>query len=575
MGKRVVIIGGVVAGPKVAAKLRRLDPEATITIVEKGKFLSYSGCGLIYYIGGKIKNYQELMETPEGEMQDPEFFEKFTQVKVYNQTEATRINREKKEIETRSLVTGETRILPYDYLVLATGARIFQPNIKAFELQQPDLELGYMDLAHVYTMHGVEDAEAIRWTIKEKLAKKAVIVGGGSIGLEMAECLVENGLEVTLVEMLPEILPTFLDEDIGLLIRRYCQTRGINIQVGETIKYIEGEGGLVKRVITDQGSYEADIVIMATGFKSNSELAQKAGLIIGKSGGIQVDTSLRTSDPNIFAAGDCIEVENLVFGEKVYMPMGSLASKQGRVVALNICGENEIFRGALSSMILKFFEYTIARSGLTVKQAKDLGYEVEYSLVPSFDKARYYPGAQQVIIKMIAEKGTKRLLGAQIIGKGDVSMSIYALAPVLHYGGRLEDLSNLDLPYSPPFSSVIDSVCVAANVLRNKLEGKLVGISPQEVERKRKQGDNFVFLDVRTPKEYLDLRIPGSTLSPLTVLSQKLDDIPKDKEIIIFSEVGHRGYEASLILKNAGFQDVKVMDGGITCWPYEQGRGEG
>ncbi len=566
MAKRVVIVGGVAGGPKVAAKLRRLDPEAEITIIEKGKFLSYAGCGLPYYVSGEIKEYRELMETPVGVLRDPEFFEKFKGVKVYNRTEAIKIDRAGKMVEARRLDTGEILSFPYDYLVLATGAKVFFPPVKAVDFDHPG-EINARDLANVHALHGIEDAESIRWMIAEKLAKKAVVIGGGLIGMEMTESLVKSGLEVTIIEILPEILPIF-DEDMGILVRRYCQSQGVRVMVGERIERFEARDGVVKRVITDKGEYEADLVVVAAGFKPNTDLAQRAGLEIGVTGGIKVDMFMRTSDPSIFAVGDCVEIENLICNSPAYMPMGSLANKQGRVAAINIAGGQEVFRGALNSAIFKLFDYTIARTGMTVRQAKELGYEVEYALAPAPDRAHYFPGAQGVITKLVADKRSGKLLGAQVIGSGNVTKSIYALATALYYGGKVEDLSSIDLPYAPPYASAIDNICVAANVLRNKLEGKMVGISPHEVERKRKRGEDFVLLDVRTPKEYQNVRIPGSTLIPLGSLSERIGELPKDKEIITFCAVSLRGYEASLILKKHGFLNVKVMDGGIRCWPY-------
>lgn len=563
----MVIVGGVAAGPKVAAKLRRLDREAEITILERGEFLSYAGCGLPYYVGGEINEYRELMETPIGVLRDPEFFERSKGIKVYNHTEVLKINRKEKTVEARNTNTGESFVLPYDYLVLATGAKVSFPPFKAVDLEHQG-GINLRDLGHVYTLHGIEDAEAIRWTISRKLAKKAVIVGGGLIGMEMTESLAKNGLEITIIEVLPEILP-ILDEDMGILVRRYCQSKGVTIRVGERIEQFEGQDGVVRRVITDKGAYETDLVVVATGFKPNVDLAQRAGLEIGETGGVRVDMFMRTSDPSIFAVGDCVEVENLVCGKAAYMPMGSLANKQGRAAAINIAGGSEAFRGGLNSVIFKLFDYTVARTGLTVRQAKDLGYEVEYALVPAPDRAHYFPGAKSVITKLIADKRSGKLLGAQIVGLGEVTKTIYAVAVALYYGGKVEDLSNMDLPYAPPYSSAIDNLCVAANVLRNKMEGKMIGISPHEVERKRKRGEDFVLLDVRTPKEYQGVRIPGATLIPLGVLAQRLGELPKNKEIVTFCEVSLRGYEASLILRHAGFNDVKVMDGGIQCWPYE------
>ncbi|MCX6090698.1 MAG: FAD-dependent oxidoreductase, partial [Candidatus Atribacteria bacterium] len=474
----------------------------------------------------------------------------------------------KKEIEIRNLETGETNVLSYDILVLTTGAKVSLPPIKSVDLEHPNNEMGCLDLSHVYTLHGIEDAEAIRWTIKEKLAKKAVIIGGGLIGLEMTESLVKSGLEVTIIEMLPEILP-ILDEDMGILVRRFCQQKGVNIRVEEKVLRLEGEGGVVRRVVTDKGSYDTDAVIIATGFRPNAELARKAGLDIGETGGIKVDLFLRTSDSSIYAAGDCVEIENLVNFKGSYMPMGSLANKQGRVAAINISGGQEVFRGALNSVVFKVFDFNVSRTGLGYWQARASGYDAEYALVPAPDKAHYFPGAKRVICKIIADRRSGRILGAQFIGTGDVMKSVSTMATALYFGGKVEDLSNLDIPYAPPFASAIDNVCVAVNVLRNKLEGKMTGISPLEVEKKRKRGEDFILLDVRTPKEYQQERIPGSTLIPLGILPQKCGELPTGKEIVTFCAVSLRGYEASLVLKAQGFENVKVMDGGLACWPYE------
>lgn len=568
MAKRVVIIGGVAAGPKIAAKLRRLDHEAEITIIEKGKFLSYAGCGLPYYICEDIKEQRELMETPVGVLRDPEFFEKTKNVKVYNRTEAIKVDRLKKEVEIKNLDTNQIKTLPYDYLVFATGAKVMIPPIKAIDVEHPSMDLGCMDLSHVYTLHGIEDAEAIRWIIKEKMAKKAIIIGGGLIGMEMTESLVKSGLSVTVIEMLPEILP-ILDDDLGILVRRYCQEKGVNVRVEEKILRLEGEGGIVKKVVTDKGVYDTDAVIIATGFRPHSDLAKKSGLEIGETGGIKVDLFMKTSDPFIYAAGDCVEIENLVCMKNAYMPMGSLANKQGRAVAINIAGGQEIFRGGLNSVVFKLFDYTVSRTGLGMKQAKDLGFDAEYALVPAPDKAHYYPGAKRVITKVIVDKKSGKLLGGQFFGAGDIMKSVNTIATALYYGGTIEDLSMLDIPYAPPYASAIDNVCVAANVIRNKLNRSMVGISALEVEKKRKRNEDFILLDVRTPKEYQQVRIPGSTLIPLGVLKQKLDELPREKEIITFCAVSLRGYEASIILKSNGFESVKVMDGGLACWPYE------
>ncbi len=569
MGKRVVIIGGVAAGPKVAAKLRRLDSEAEITILEKGEFLSYAGCGLPYYISGEIKKQRELMETSAGIMRTPEYFEKTKRIRVYNRTEALRVNRTKKQVEARRLDTGEMRDFPYDILVFATGAKPFIPPVQTVDLDMPGVELTCLDLGHVTTLHGIEDAERVRWTIREKLARQAVIVGGGLIGMEMTESLVKSGIDVTILEMMDEILPLVLDSDMGILVRTYCRQKGVDVRVKERVLRLEGQEGVVRRVVTEQRSYPADLVILAAGFRPNSDLAKSCGLETGPYGGISVDSRMRTSDPHMYAVGDCVEILNLVSDQSAYFPLGSLANKQGRVAAINIAGGDEVFCGALNSTVFKIFDYTVARTGMSMYQAQEMGMEAEYSIVPAPDRAHYFPGAKRVVTKLIAERKSGRLLGAQFVGAGEVMKSVNTVACALFYKGAVEDLSNLDIPYAPPYASAIDNVCVAANVLRNKLTGIMEGISFLEVEERRKRGDDFLLLDVRTTDEFEEIRIPGSLCIPLGELGGKIKGLPREKDIVVFCAVSLRGYEASIILREAGFTKVRVMDGGMAVWPFE------
>ncbi len=569
MAKRILIIGGVAAGPKVAAKLRRLDSRAEITILERGEFLSYAGCGLPYYVSGEIKQQRELMETSAGVMRTPEYFEKTKRISVHNRTEAQQVDREKKEVKARHLDTGDITIFPYDLLVFATGSKPFIPPVPAVDLDMPDMELSCLDLGNVTTLHGIEDAEKVRWTIREKLAKQAVIVGGGLIGMEMTESLVKSGLKVTVIEMMDEILPLVLDPDMGILVRRYCREKGVDVRVGEKVMRLEGRDGVVRRVVTRQGSYPADLVILAAGFRPHSDLAVSCGLETGLYGGIIVDSHMRTRDPNIYAVGDCVETTNIVCDKSAYFPLGSLANKQGRVVANNIAGDEDIFPGGLNSTIFKIFDFTVARTGMSTQQAQEMGIDALYSIVPASDKAHYYPGARRVITKLVAERKSGKILGAQFVGEGEVTKSVNTVACALFYGGMVRDLSNLDIPYAPPYASAIDNVCVAANVLRNKLAGLMDGISPLQVEERRRKGDAILLLDVRTIPEFEKVRIPGSTCIPLAEIRERIEELPRNLDIIIFCAVSARGYEAAIILKEAGYSRVQVMDGGLAVWPFD------
>jgi rhodanese-related sulfurtransferase len=300
-------------------------------------------------------------------------------------------------------------------------------------------------------------------------------------------------------------------------------------------------------------------------------LAKSAGLAIGsKTGAIQVDDHMRTSDPDIYAAGDCVECMDRLTGHPCYVPLGSTANKQGRVVAVNICGGDEVFPGVLGSSICKVFDYCVGRTGMTERAAISLGYDVITAMVPGADKAHYMPDSQTLLMKVVADKKTSKLLGIQVTGLGEGAKRIDVAATAITAGITLDQLAHLDLSYAPPYASAMDNLITAANVTRNKRDGYMIGISAESVQRKIQSGEDFVFLDVRSPKEYEQAHLPKSTLIPLGALRKKCSEIPRDKEIVTYCAISLRGYEASLILRAAGFKDVKVLDGGMAMWPYEK-----
>jgi len=313
------------------------------------------------------------------------------------------------------------------------------------------------------------------------------------------------------------------------------------------------------------------MVILAIGVRPNTSLAQKAGLVLGeKTRAIRVDDHLRTSDPNIFAAGDCVECTDRLTGLPCFVPLGSTANKQGRVVAVNICGGDEKFPGILGSSICKVFDYCVARTGLTERAAVALGYDLITAMVPGADKAHYMPQSKILLMKILADRKTGRLLGVQVTGPGEGAKRIDVAATAITAGMTLDQLAHLDLSYAPPYASAMDNLITAANVARNKRDGFMIGISAEAVQRKIRNGEDFYFLDVRSPQEHAEVRLPNSTLIPLGALRQRLAEIPKNKEIITFCAISLRGYEASLILRAAGFADVKVLDGGVAMWPFEK-----
>ena len=559
MPLKVVIIGGVAAGPKVAAKIMRLNPEAEVTVLEKGKFLSYAGCGLPYYVSGAVKEQKDLMSTPIGVVRDAAFFQKVKNVKILNETEALEIDRLRKRVRARRHGEPNDLWLDYDKLVLATGARPTIPPIPNVHLE------------NIFPLHGVVDAEGIKALLDQSKARDVVVIGGGLIGVETTEALVQRGCRVTLVEMLPQILGV-LDWEMARLVERHMESQGVKVMTHTQVTAFAGEGR-VSGVLTSQGPLPADLVILGIGVRPNVELARAAGLLMGPTGGIKVDDRMRTSVPDIYAAGDCVESLDLVSGQPCYVPLGSTANKQARVAALNICGGDDRFPGVLGSTVCKVFDFCAARTGLTESAARRCGYEVVTVLVPDVDRAHYMPSAKPIILKLVVDAKNRRLLGAQAVGPGNGDKRIDVAATAITAGMTVDQVSKLDLCYAPPYSPALDCLITAANVARNKLDGQVTGITPMEVKGWIDAQADFVFLDVRSPAEHQNERLPGSTLIPLGALRSRLNELPKNKEIVAFCKISLRGYEAAKILQGAGFQRVRVMDGGVSVWPFEKLQG--
>lgn len=553
---KIVIIGGVAAGPKAASKVIRLMPDAEVTIVEKGKLLSYAGCGLPYYVSGVVKEQKELMSTPVGVMRDSVFFRKVKNVHVMNETEAVKIDRVGKRVRILTLTDGKESWLDYDKLVLATGGMPVVPPIPNVRLE------------NIFTLTGVHDAEGIRAVLAEGKARDVVIVGGGLIGVETTEALVHKGCRATIVEMLPQVL-NILDLEMAKLVEQHMESHGVKVLTGSKVLSFQGDGS-VSAVVTDQGTIPADMVVLAVGVRPNVKLAQGADLEIGSTGAIKVDQHMQTSDPDIYAAGDCVESVDLVTGRPCFVPLGSTANKQGRVVAVNICGGNDSFPGVLGSTVCKVFDFCVARTGLIETAAKQLGYDVITAMAPGPDRAHYMTAAAPLLLKLVVDRRTRRLLGAQATGPGAGDKRIDVAAMAITAEMTVDQLANADLCYAPPYSPAMDNIITAANVARNKLDGKMVGISSREVHQWMEAKKDFVLLDVRSPDEYEEVRLPGSILIPLGALRERIGELPKDKEIVTFCTVSLRGYEAALILQAARFKKVRMMDGGIIMWPYEK-----
>ena len=555
--KKIVVIGGVAAGLKAASKARRNDPQAQITVVERGDIISYGACGMPYYVSGDVAHIDDLMKTPVGVLRSPAYFKNIKNIDVLTQTVALKIDRQAKTVLVKALVTGEESLLPYDKLVLGTGASPVRPSL-------PGIGLG-----NIYTLWHPHDAEAVRKGLAAGTFKKTVIIGAGLVGMEMAEALKKWNVDVTVVEMQEQVFPAFLDPEIAGVIRKHIEEQGIQVLTGEKVTGFDGVQTVIS-VETDKRSIPADLVILALGARANAELARDAGLAVGVTGGIAVDDHMRTSDPDIFAGGDCVENTHMISGRKVFAPMGSTANKQGRVIGDNICGGDEVFRGILNTVVVKVMALNVGKTGLSERDAKDLGYEYITVMVSGHDKPHYMPGAKLITVKLIVDVATRKLLGMQAVGEGEVAKRVDVAASVLTLGGTIQDMFDIDLSYAPPYNSPIDNLAAAANSAMNKLAGKFRGITPLQAKEKM-TSEKTVFLDVRTPDECKQIRIADCNnvqYIPLGQLRSRLQELDKDGEVVAFCKISVRGYEAECILEGEGFTDVKVIEGGIVAWPF-------
>jgi NADPH-dependent 2,4-dienoyl-CoA reductase/sulfur reductase-like enzyme/rhodanese-related sulfurtransferase len=555
ISQRVVIVGGVTAGSKAAARIMRLDPDADVTIVERGRFLAYSGCGLPYYISGAVREQRALLESPLGLVRDPAFFHKLKNVRALDLTEGVRIERERKVLVVRNLLDQHQRELPYDRLILATGARPVVPDLPGVELEG------------IHTLHGVGDAEAIRSLLGKPRVKDVVILGGGLLGCQITESVALRGARLTLVEERPSIL-NMLDEELAALVRGHLESHGVRVLCGRSAVRFGGDKRVTEVHLADDSRLSCDFVLVTLGRKPDVRLARDAGLEIGPTGAIRVDPCLRTTDPDIYAAGDCVEQTHAVTGRPAWIPGAVPAAIQGRVVANNVCGCEEKVPAVTGSIVVKLFDWTAARTGLTEGAAREAGMDPVSVLVPGPDRAHYMPTARNLVLKLVADRATGRLLGAQGVGSGEVAKRIDVMATALASELDVDRLAHLTLAYAPPYSMAMDNVVTAANVLRNKLEGRFRGVSPIELRQRLLAADAPLLLDVRQSLEYGQTRLKNSRHIPLGNLRSRLHELPRDRAVVIVCSLGLRSYEASRVLTTHGFEDVAVLDGGLEAWPY-------
>ncbi len=560
MSKKVIVIGGSAAGPKAAARARRMDNNAEIIMFQKAPDLSMASCGYPYYVGGFFDDRNQLLCTPAGVIRDPKFYWNAKGIIAKVSTEVTRIDRKNKIIEFTDLTNGESGTQEYDKLIIATGAIPNKPPIPG------------IDLEGITTLQSMQDADFLRKIRDEGLIKKAVVIGGGLIGIETLEALHLANINLTLVELLPQLL-TFLDWEMAKLIENYLKTKTNVITKNGVAEFMGDNGRLCGVKLSNGTQIPCELAVIAIGVRPNIKLAQEAGLKIGEMGGISVNEYMQTSDPDIYAAGDCCEINNLLTAKKVLAPFGDLANLQGRVAGENVISDNVAsFPGTIQTGICKLFDYGVGITGLSESRAKEEGIAYMTVVNASPDKPSFMNG-KLLVTKLVIDKKSGQLLGAQCLGPGDVGKQLAIWATAIKAKQTVEDMVNADLPYAPPFSLAIDHSIATAHIIQNKMRGFYTGISAVEVKEKISNNEKLFILDTRGADEYEVTRLGiGEILIPIGLLRNRLDELPKDKntEIITFCQISLRGYEAAVMLKAMGYKNVKLMEGGISAWPFEK-----
>lgn len=559
--KRIIVIGGSAAGPKAASKARRMDESAEITIFQKASDLSMASCGYPYYIGGFFDDRDQLLCSPAGVVRDSKFFWNAKKITTRVNTEVIAIDREKKLVEFTDLVSGEKGTAEYDKLIIATGATPRKPPVPGIELEG------------ITTLQSMPDADFLRKVHDEGKIKKAVVIGGGLIGIETCEALHLAGIEITMIELLPQLL-TFLDKKMARLVEKYVMSKA-NVILENGVAAFLGENGKLTAVKLQNGTeIPCELAVIAIGVSPNTKLATAAGLPVGQTGGIVVDEYMQTIDPDIYAVGDCIEIPNLLTGKPVHAPYGDLANLQGRVAGENVISGNVArFPGTIQTGVCKVFDYGVGATGLSKKNCLKAGItNIETVVNASLDKPGFMDG-KLLITKLVVDKPNGIILGAQVIGPGDVSKQLAIWAMAIKGSLTVNDMVNADLPYAPPYSLTIDHSIATAHIMQNKLKGLFTGISSEQLRDKLKNKEPLVLLDVRNPNEYEQMRLGiGEKLIPLGQLRARMNEMPEDKnaEIITWCKISLRGYEAALILQANGYKNVKVLEGGIMAWPYKR-----
>lgn len=532
---KIIVLGGVAAGTKVAAKLMREDRSNEVLVLNKGQNISYAGCGLPYYVGHVIEAKEDLI------VNTPAKYEGLTGAKVLVRTEATKLDRSAKQVTAVNLDTGEETVYSYDKLVIATGASPVRPPVEG------------LDLENVFFMRTPEDAISLRELVAAGEIKRAVVVGAGYIGLEIAENLARDGVKPFVLDMAPHVLPGF-DEEFATYIEGKLADAGIPVVTGVRVTALEGAGGKVKKVLTDRKAYKADLVVLSAGIRPNTAFLNDTGLEMFK-GTLLTNAFGQTNDEDIYAVGDCAMVRNAITGKPAWSPMGSTANINGRIIAQNMMGKRLQYRGSLGTAVCKLPGLNVGRTGLTEAQAKAEGFDAVSVVTIVDDKAHYMPDAATFTMKMIADRATLKLLGVQVTGSGAVDKIVDIAVAGIMCGATLDDLDGADFAYAPPFSTAIHPFAHTLNVLKNKISGNFETFTPAEYA----QGlaDGYRVLDAS-----LKPTIEGAPYVDLPKVTGPLEGIDPEEKLLLICNKGKRAYLLQNRLKSFGYKHVKVLEGG-------------
>ena len=573
MSKKIVIIGGVAAGPKTACRVKRLLPNAEVTIIDQDSLISYGGCGIPYYVSGDVSDEKELRNTSFHMTRDESFFLNAKGVNVRASTRALAIDRNAKTVAVEDVNTGAKDVVPYDQLVITTSSR---PNI---------LPIPGAELDGVFTISDLHKAIEIKERIAKGQVSKAVVIGGGAIGIEMAEAFTDLwGLETTLIEFMPQLMPRLIDRPFAMMLANHLREEGVTVFTGEGASAIEADdSGKACRVVTPNRSLDADLVIMAAGVRARSELAVAAGLAVSQMGNIMVNDRLQTSDPNIYAAGDCIEVKNILTGKGSIAPMGSLANREGRIVGDNLAGIPTTYNGWVGSFIMKAFERCIGATGLSLETARAEGFDADAVITAQSDRAHFFPTQAVIPLQLVFDKTTRQVLGAQGFGPANdaVLARIDAAAGIIAKGGTIDDISQLEMAYAPPFATALDALNATANVADNLASGRLRYVSIEDFlgwMDDFASREDWVALDIRHPKETEPFvaKYNEKWISiPYIEIRNRYQELPKDKTMLVICDAGTRSYEIQTFLNSVDYKNSLVLGGGfniirrlgVSWWP--------